>query len=149
MKRNKEEPRTAEEIRVAFRMRYPDVDDEVFSLNHSGFVHENPMTAIGVVLISSVVLNTTEVNRLADFTRYSKRFIRVIGSNMENSGLWKDGKYDCSGWSSGNSLPRNQHEDDEFWNHILVAEGSLSTENAGSYESEDAGMVFWHEKLVV
>jgi len=49
------------------------------------------MTAIGVVLISSIVLGTTEVNRLAEFTRYDKRFIRAISGNMENSRLWKDG----------------------------------------------------------
>ena len=141
--------KTAEEIRTAFRMRYPDVDDDLFSLKHSGFVHEHPMTAIGVVLISCIVLNSTDVNRLSDFTRYGKRFIRVIAANMENSGLWKDGKYDCSGWSSGNSLPRDQHEDDEFWNHIQVAEGSVWMKNARSLESEDACAVFWNEKLVI
>jgi hypothetical protein len=61
--------KTLEEIRRAFEVRYPDVDDEQFSIEHSGFVHEHPMTAIGVVLISSAVLGTTDVDRLAEFTR--------------------------------------------------------------------------------
>ena len=47
---------TAEDIRSAFRARYPDVDDDEFSVEHSGFGHEHPTTAIGVVLISSVLL---------------------------------------------------------------------------------------------
>jgi hypothetical protein len=46
---------TAEDIRDAFKARYPEVDDDDFTLEHSGYVHENPMTAIGVVLISSLV----------------------------------------------------------------------------------------------
>ena len=91
--------RTGEEIRNAFRARYPDVDDDQFSIEHSGFAHEHPMTAIGVVLISSVLLGTTDVDPLAEFTRYSKQFIRAISSNMYNSRLWKDGKYYCNAWS--------------------------------------------------
>ena len=104
-------------------MRYPDVDDEQFSIEHSGFVHEDPMTAIAVVLISSVVLGTFDVDRLAEFTRYDKRFIRAVSANMENSRLWKDGHYDCAGWSSTNLLPCNEQEDSEFWDHIRIAEG--------------------------
>jgi len=59
-----ENMKTAEDIRRAFGMRYPDVDDDQFSIEHSGFVHEHPMTAIGIVLISSIVLGTTDVKRL-------------------------------------------------------------------------------------
>jgi hypothetical protein len=76
-------------------MRYPDVDNDQFSLEHSGFIHEHPMSAIGV---ASVVPGTTDVNRQAEFTRYSQRFIRAIAANMENSRLWKDGNYDYEGW---------------------------------------------------
>jgi hypothetical protein len=80
---------TAEDIRSALQARYPDVDDDQFSIDHSGFIHEHPLTAIGVVLISSVLLGTTDIDRLAEFTKYSKRFIRAIAMNMENSRLWK------------------------------------------------------------
>jgi hypothetical protein len=140
---------TAEDIRSAFKARYPDVDDDQFSIEHSGFIHENPITAIGVVLISSVVLGTTEVNRLVEFTGYSKEFIRAIAANMQNSHLWRDGKYDCAEWSSGNNLlPRDEKEDREFSEHIQIAEGSVWSADAKSRPSEDAGAVFWDVKLV-
>lgn len=139
---------TAENIRRAFAMRYPDVDDNEFSIQQSGFVHENPMTAIGVVLISSIALGTTDVNRLVEFTKYSNAFIRAIGMNMENSHLWRDGKYDCGRWSCGNLLPRDAEEDDELWDHILIAEGSMWTEDAESLFSEDPGAIFWKIKKV-
>lgn len=129
-------------------MRYPDVDNDQFSIEHSGFIHEHPMTAIGIVLISSIVLGTTEVNRLAEFTKYSKAFIRAIAVNMENSRLWQDGKYDCAGWSCGNLLPRDEKEDCEFWDHIQIAEGSVWAADAESLHSEDACAVFWNIKRV-
>ena len=121
---------TAEEIRKALRQIYPDVDDDEFSMKHSGFVHEHPMTAIAVVLISSIVLGTTEVNKLAEFTGYSKRFIRNIAWNMENNRLCEDRKYNCAGWSSGTLLSRNRREEREFWDHVFIAEGSCWTQNA-------------------
>ena len=138
--------KTAQDIRRAFTKRYPDVDDDEFTREHSGFIHENPMTAIGVVLISSIVLGTTEVSRLAEFTKYSQAFIQVIAVNMENSRLWKDGKYDCAGWSSGNLLPRDEKEDSKFWDHIEVAEGTRFTPDAESFRSKDTGKVFWNIK---
>jgi len=58
------------------------------------------MTAIAVVLISSIVLETTKVNKLAEFTGYSKRFIGSIAPNMENNRLWEDGTYKCESWQS-------------------------------------------------
>lgn len=129
-------------------MRYPDVDDDQFSIDHSGFIHENPMTAIGVVLISSIVLGTTDADRLAEFTKYGKPFIRAIAVNMENSNLWRDGKYDCAGWSCGNLFPRDEKEDHEFWEHISIADGSMWSADAKSLQSEDAGAVFWTMKRV-
>ena len=106
------------------------------------------MTAIEVVLISSIVLGTTEVNKLAEFTDYSKRFIRTIAWNMENNRLWEDGKYKCASWSSGNLLPRNRHEERLFWDDVAVAEGSCWTQNAKSGDSVDACTIFWNEKRV-
>jgi transposase len=111
---------TVEDIRSALRARYPDVDDNQFSMEHSGFPHEHPLTAIGVVLISSVLLGTTDVDRLAEFTRYSKQFVRAISSNMDNSRLWKDGKYYCDAWSCNSLMPCDEKQDQEFWeNHLL------------------------------
>jgi len=138
--------KTAQDIRRAFKIRYPDVDNDKFAIEHSGFVHEHPMTAIGTVLISSILLGTTDVCRLAEFTRYSQRLIRVIAANMENSYLWRDGKYDCAAWSSGNLFPRDEREDRQFWEHIEIAEGSAFTANAKSFIGEDVSLVFWDLK---
>ena len=74
--------KTAEDIRRALEIRYPDPEDDQVSIEFFGFIHEHPMTAIAVVLISSIVLGTTDVNRLAEFTGHSKRFMRAIASNM-------------------------------------------------------------------
>jgi hypothetical protein len=75
--------KTAEDLRNAFSARYPDVDNNDFSIEHSGFAHEHPLTAIGVVLLASVVLRTTDVNKLVEFTRYSPRFVRAIANNAD------------------------------------------------------------------
>jgi len=139
---------TVEDIRNALKARYPDVDDDQFSIEHSGFAHEHPMTAIGVVLISSVLLGTTDVDRLAEFTRYSKQFVRALSSNMDNSRLWKDGKYYCDAWSRNSLLPCDEKQDQEFWEHIEIASGSLWTTDARSLSSVDTCTVFWDLKLV-
>jgi hypothetical protein len=138
--------KTAPDIRAAFKKRYPDVDDEGFSIECSGFVHEHPMTAIATVLISSIMLATTDVSRLATFTGYSERFVSAIAVNMANSRLWKNGEYECGGWSSGNLLPRNLEEDSEFWEHIQIAEGSLFCADVESIFIENASEIFWREK---
>lgn len=117
--------KTAEDLRKAFKARYPDVDNHDWALEHSGSVHEHRMTAIGVVLLASVLLRTTDVTELVKFTRYSRRFVHAIAMNMENSRLWKGGKYDYSGWSS--VFPRNKREEREFWDHICIAEGGRQT----------------------
>jgi hypothetical protein len=59
-----------------------------------------------------------------------------------------DDKYDCRSWSSGHLLPRNEREDNAFWDDILVAEGSAFTPDANSSSSEDAGLIFWPTKLM-
>jgi hypothetical protein len=138
--------KTAEDLRRAFANRYPDVDDYDFSLEHSGFAHEHPLTAIGVVLLSAVLLGTTDVNKLVEFTKYSSRFVRAIALNMENSRLWKNGKYRSTPWSSNNLLPTNKTEDDCFWEHILIAEGSEWKADAMTDTSAEASMIFWAEK---
>ncbi len=140
--------KTAEDLRKAFKARYPDVDDYDWALEHSGYAHEHPMTAIGVVLLASVVVRTTDVIKLVKFTGYSRRFVRAIAMNMENSRLWQDGKYDHMGWSSLRLFPRNKREQTEFWDHIEIAEGSMWAANAKTDQSEDASAIFWNEKLV-
>jgi len=101
-----------------------------------------------IVLDQKSSLGTSDVNRLAEFTRYDKRFLRAISANMEKSRLWNNGKYHCTGWSSANLLPRNEQEDSEFWDHIRIAEGSCWTADANSLASEDASSIFWDVKRV-
>jgi hypothetical protein len=94
---------TAIEIREALEKCYPDVTDLESSIKYSGFAHEHPLIAIGVLLISSIVLETTAPSKLARFTRYSERFVRAVARNMEISGLWANDKYDFSSWYCANS----------------------------------------------
>ena len=103
------------EIREALEKSYPDVTDLEFSIEHSGSAHEHPLIAIGVLLISSIVLETTAPAKLAEFTRYSERFMRAVARNMEISGLWANDRYDCWSWSRGEHVP--QPENREFWDH--------------------------------
>ena len=103
------------EIREALEKSYPNVTDLEFSIEHSGSAHEHPLIAIGVLLISSIVLETTAPAKLAEFTRYSERFMRAVARNMEISGLWANDRYDCWSWSRGEHVP--QPENREFWDH--------------------------------
>ena len=73
---------------------------------------------------------------------------RAISLNMENSRLWKDGRYDCAACSCNNLLPRNKNQDQKFWEHIEIASGSMWASDATSLDSEDACAVFWATKLV-
>jgi hypothetical protein len=53
------------------------------SIEPSDFAHEIAI----VVLISSLVLGTTDPTKLAEFTKYSERFVGAIAFNMESCGL--------------------------------------------------------------
>src|SRR5215469_12406333 len=121
---------TAKEIRDALESSYPDVTDSEFNIAQSGFAHEHPLIAIGVVLISSIVLGTTDPVELERFTRYSKRFVRCVAGNMENSGLWKDNKNDCSEWYCDQLIPPPENR--MFWDHVLIGEDSLRKSEAHS-----------------
>jgi 2-keto-3-deoxy-6-phosphogluconate aldolase len=48
------------------------------------------MTAIGIVLVSSIVLGTTDAIKSVEFTRYSERFVHAIAVNMENRRLTRE-----------------------------------------------------------
>ena len=131
---------TAAEIRDALERRYPDVTDPDFNLQHSGVVHEHPLIAIGVVLISSNILATTDPVRLVEYTRYSKRFVRAIAANMEISGLWRNDKYDCSDWECSQLLPSPENR--AFWDHVLIGEGSLWKRGTHSRLTRDSCLIF-------
>ena len=138
---------TIQEVQAAMKAHYPnDYYDEV-ALRRFGSIQERSMIALGIVLVSSLVLETTDVSRLASFTTYSRRFIAAVARNMENSRLWKDGKYDCSAWSSGNFLPRNRYEEEIFWDHVCIAEGTAwMSEEAESHGAGDPCAIFCEDK---
>jgi hypothetical protein len=132
------------EIREALEKCYPDVTDLEFSIKHSGFAHEHPLIAIGVLLISSIILKTTAPSKLAQFTRYSERFVRAVARNMEISGLWANDRYDFSSWYRGELVPP---ENREFWDHILIGEGSLWQRSTDCQLTQYTSLVFWADKL--
>ena len=136
---------TAEDIRKALIDRYPDVNDYECTIEHSGFAHDNPIMAIDVVLISSVVLGTTDSIKLVQFTKYSERFVRAIAINMENSGIWKDHRYDCSSWLSGGLIPSTDAEDYAFWEHVEIAAGGMWHKDANRDIIQDSSSIFWDD----
>ncbi len=136
---------TSAEIRDALEERYPEVTDPEFNLEHTGIAHEHPLIAIGVVLISSIVLATTDPVRLMEYTRYSERFVRAVAANMQISGLWKNDKYDCSDWECGQLLPSLENR--AFWDHVLIGEGSLWKCGTHSQLTRHTDLIFWRDKL--
>ena len=138
---------TAEDIRKALINHYPEVNDDEFSISHSGFVHDHPMIPIGVVLISAFVLGTTDPVKLTQFTGYSLRFVSGIASNMENAGLWKKNKYDSSSWFCGGVLPSTEAENHAYWEHIQIAEGTMWTHGTDHTVLQNTCLIFWDDML--
>jgi hypothetical protein len=136
-----------EEIRKALIQQFPDVNDDQFSIQHSGFVHDHPMIPIGVILISSAMLGTTDTDKLTQFTGYSKRFVQGISINMENSSLWKKGKYNSSSWFAGGLVPNKEPEISEFWEHVMIAEGSLCEHGTNPNAIQSTCSIFWGDML--
>jgi len=54
------------------------------------------MTAVGIVLVSSVIFQTTDVTKLVQLTRYSQNFISAVAFNMNHNKLWVGDQYDES-----------------------------------------------------
>lgn len=101
--------------------------------------------AIGVILISAIILGTTDTKSLSRYTKYGQRFVQAVARNMESSGLWRNGRYDSSSWYYGDPLP--QPEGRAFWDHVLIGEGSLSMRNADRSVIQGSGLIFWQGKL--
>jgi hypothetical protein len=116
---------------------YPDIEDG--REENDGFEH--PMTAVGVVLLSAVLLDTTEMLKLAAFTGYSHQFISAISWNMQNNNLWTDGKYRVSDWSGANGV-----DPEQFFFHIEIACGGLWQPDSQSLFSMDTCKIYWDER---
>lgn len=116
--------KTVEDIRKALIERNPDVNDYEWAIEHSGFAHDNPIMATAIVLVSSVVLRTTNPGELAQFTKYSVGFTNAIAINMKNNRLRKNNQYDCSSWFSGSLIPSADAEIYAVWEHVEIAVGN-------------------------
>jgi hypothetical protein len=125
-----------EDIRRKFNLKYPDPEDQPG--------HEHPMDAVGIVLLSSAILGTANVEKLVKFTGYSSTFISAIAFNMENNKLWVDGEYreeQYWRWFS----PDGSVEDQEFWENIGIACGEVWVPEAHSEDSMDTCKIYWGE----
>ena len=109
--------RDVEDVRLEFNFRYPEANDPPQT--------EHPMTAVGIVLISAIILGTTEISRLVKFTGYSENFISAIAFNMTQSKLWVNGRYDESQFSEWFSPDGIISDDVQFWDHIEIACGNM------------------------
>ena len=103
------------------------------------------MTAVGIVLVSSVILQTTDVSKLARLTRYSQNFISAVAFNMTHNKLWAGDQYDQREylrWFSPDGFITDDHA---FWEHIEIAcEGMwMPGIETGSL---DTCKVYWDEQ---
>jgi hypothetical protein len=106
-----------DDIRRRFNLKYPDVNEPPED--------EHPMAAVGIVLLSAVILGTTDIVRLVEFTGYSSAFISAIARNMEHNKLLEGGRYKEDHrlrWISADGIITN---DNEFWDHIEIACGEM------------------------
>ena len=131
--------RTMHDLRPIMDDLFPDVDDRDDPGNP-----EHPMTAVGLVLLSAVVIGTTETTKLALFTGYSRRFISAITFNIQNNRLWVDGHYDASEWLRSDGTI----DADRLWDHVEFACGNLWMSSADSDVAADPCpcSVYWDER---
>jgi hypothetical protein len=127
-------PYTPDSLRQFMRSRYPGVEDEGDD--------EHPLTAIGVVLLSAVILGTTDTEELIRFTGYSREFVSAIAVNMEDNRAWWNGRYDLVGWL----LTDGTIDDCLFWEHINVACAMVSLPGALYKAEADPCKIFWEER---
>jgi hypothetical protein len=127
-----------DDIRRELNRKFPDVDDLP--------ENEHPMTAIGVVLISAMILQSTEISRLVIFTGYSPDFISAIAFNMIHNKLWTGSGCVAGEGSTWFSLDGFVREDGEFWDQIEMACGNMWMPGIGERVSRDPCRIFWDER---
>jgi hypothetical protein len=124
---------TVEDLRRIMRAKYPDPAEEEGD--------EHPMTAVGVVLLSAAIMETTDAQTLIRFTGYGREFISAITLNMQNNRLWIDDRYDRLGWLfSDGAMDLNC-----FWDHIEAACGELWFPESDPTRSVDTCRTYWDE----
>jgi hypothetical protein len=126
------------DLRPILQVMYAEVEDE----RDDNENYEHPMTAVGLVLLSAVIMGTTDATKLALFTCYSRYFISAITLNMDNNQLWVDGVYDASTWLSSDGTI----DDKCFWDHIEVACGSQFMPAGDTNIKADPCKIYWGER---
>ena len=126
---------TLADVRPLMSEMFPDVDDE----NQR---YEHPMTAVGIVLLSAVFLESIDMKRLATFTGFSLAFIGAIALNMVNNRLWRAGRYDYSAWLLFGELI----DPDQLWNHVEIACGDMWMPGVDTEISANPCKVYWDER---
>lgn len=124
------------QIRSYLNSRYPDDDDTEM---------EHPMTAVGIVLVSSVILKTTDVNKLARLTGYSLNFISAVAFNMTHNKLWAGDEYDESEYLRWFSPDGFITDDRALWEHLEIACGGMWMPGIET-ESRDTCKIYWDEQ---
>jgi hypothetical protein len=81
---------------------------------------DNAYFAAMVVMFSSAVLETSDVEELCRFSGYNRHFVEGIVWNLRLNGLLKNGYYDVSTWLSQHDI-----DDDRFSEETQAALGCL------------------------
>jgi hypothetical protein len=137
-RRHKTSFRLVEDIRLKFNIKYPDVDDSPDS--------EHPMTAVGIVLLSSAILGTGDIEKLIRFTGDTREFVSAIAFNMQNNNLWVNGQFEESQYRTWFAPDGTIHDDKEFWETIQIACGTVWQPEADSNVSLDPCKIYWDER---
>jgi hypothetical protein len=130
--------RLVEDIRLKFNLKYPDVNDPPDQ--------EHVMVAVGIVLLSSAILGTANIEKLVKFTGYSRNFISAIAFNMENNKMWVGGEYGEEQYWRWFSPDGSIDDDNEFWENINIACGMTWVPDAHSDAFVDTCKIYWDER---
>jgi len=130
--------RLVEDIRAKLNAIYPGVNEPP--------ENEHPMIAVGIVLLSAVILETTDVRRLAKFTGYISAFVSAIAANMRHNKLWENGRYNEEHWSRWLSPDGTIKDDDRFWMHIEIACGNMWQPSIDTQFALDSCHIYWDER---
>ena len=104
------------------------------------------MVAVGIVLLSSAILGTGDIEKLVKFTGYTREFVSAIAFNMQNNNLWVNDQFEESQYRKWFALDGTIHDDDEFWENIQIACGTVWQPGADSDVSLDPCKIYWDEQ---
>src|SRR5690348_604137 len=83
--------------------------------------HEDEPAYRCAILLFAVLELGNSIDRLSEFTGYSKEFVREVYERMQEAELWVEELVRCDHWKLKGRIPSF---DVEFWMDVLVAHGS-------------------------